>query len=118
MRPAFIVPSLDAAATVAVVVRDLRRAAGDLIPIFVIDDGSRDATAREAAEAGAIVVGHPRNCGKGAAIRTGLRAACDAGCDVAVTVDADEQHPAEEAMRLLEPADPAALVLGVRDLVA
>jgi hypothetical protein len=118
MRPAFIVPSLDAATTVASVVRDLRRAAGDDIPIVVVDDGSRDATAREAAEAGAIVVAHSRNCGKGAAIRTGLRAARNAGCDVAVTVDADEQHPAEEAIRLLEPADPSALILGVRALGA
>ncbi len=83
MRPAFVVPALDAAATVADVVSGLRREAGHDVPIFVVNDGSRDATHREAASAGATVLDHPVNRGKGAAIRTGLPAARHAGCDVA-----------------------------------
>jgi isopenicillin-N N-acyltransferase-like protein len=117
MRSAFVVPAFDAAATVASVVSGLRREAGPDVPIFVVNDGSRDATAREAESAGAIVVSHSVNRGKGAAIRTGLLAAKDAGCDVAVTVDADDQHPPAEAKRLLDAAVPAdAIVLGTRDL--
>ena len=40
--------------------------------VLVIDDGSRDATAERATAAGARVVTHPTNRGKGAALRTGL----------------------------------------------
>jgi len=117
MRAAFVVPAYDAAATVADVVSGLRRETKDEVPVFVVNDGSHDATHREAAAAGATVLDHAENRGKGAAIRTGLCAARDAGCDVAVTVDADGQHPAAEARSLLEFAAPAeALVLGVRDM--
>jgi isopenicillin-N N-acyltransferase like protein len=118
MHPAVLIPALDAAETVGGVVRGVRAEFGDAIPIFVIDDGSRDATARAAEGAGATVLRHPRNLGKGAAIRTGLRAAGAAGCDVALTVDADGQHPPKEAARLVDGcADVGALVLGTRDLV-
>jgi hypothetical protein len=117
MRPAVIIPALDAADTVGAVVSGLRGELGAEIPIFVVDDGSRDGTARAAEAAGARVLSHSKNFGKGAAIRTGLRAAREAGCDVAITVDADGQHPAKEAARLLFECDDAgALVLGRRDL--
>jgi hypothetical protein len=117
MRPAALIPAFNAAETVGVVVKGLREAIGDAIPIFVVDDGSTDATAEVAEKAGARVVKHPINRGKGAAIRTGLRAALAEGCDVAITVDADGQHPPEHAARLLDPTyDASALVLGTRDL--
>ena len=45
--------------------------------VIVVDDGSSDATARLAAEAGALVISHPRNRGKAAAMATGARAAAD-----------------------------------------
>jgi isopenicillin-N N-acyltransferase-like protein len=119
MRPSILVPALNAADTVGTVVRDLRRAFGDDVPVFVVDDGSSDPTEQVATYAGAVVVRHQENRGKGAAIRTGLVAARDAGCNVAITVDADGQHPADEARLLLDRVpDPAALVLGVRDLAS
>jgi len=115
MRPAVVIPALDAAPTVTAVVCSLREELGDGVLILVIDDGSSDGTSKLAEAAGAKVVRHPKNLGKGAAIRTGLRAAREAGCDVAVTVDADGQHPAKEAARLVEEcADAGALVLGTR----
>jgi glycosyltransferase involved in cell wall biosynthesis len=86
--------------------------------VLVVDDGSSDGTAREASAAGAVVVRHDRNRGKGVALRTGLEAARARGFDVAVSVDGDGQHPPEEAWRLHRScADPRALVVGVRDLV-
>jgi isopenicillin-N N-acyltransferase like protein len=119
MHPAILVPAFDAVDTIAGVVSGLRREIGDGVPIFVIDDGSSDGTADAARQGGAIVVRHPRNRGKGAAIRTGLAAARDAGCNVAVTVDADGQHPPDQAARLLEVcADETAIVLGTRDLAS
>jgi glycosyltransferase involved in cell wall biosynthesis len=63
------------------------------------------------------VVAHGRNRGKGAALVTGLATARARGFDVALTVDADGQHPAASARAVLHGAsDRRALVLGVRDL--
>ncbi len=116
MHPAVLVPAFNAADTIERVVRALRNQLG-AVPIFVVDDGSTDATSERAAREGAKVIRHPKNLGKGAAIRSGLRAARDIGCDVAITVDADGQHPAEQAARLLDACpNAAALVLGTRDL--
>jgi glycosyltransferase involved in cell wall biosynthesis len=85
--------------------------------VIVVDDGSTDATSEQARRAGADVVRHSRNLGKGAALRSGLRRAAELGADVAVTLDADGQHPPEEALRLLaDPAPRETLLLGVRDL--
>jgi hypothetical protein len=117
MRPAALIPAFNAADTVGRVVTGLRQAIDESIPIIVVDDGSTDSTGEVAEKAGARVVRHPANRGKGAAIRTGLRAALAEGCDVAITVDADGQHPPEYAARLLDPSyDASALVLGTRDL--
>jgi len=111
-----IVPAFDAASTLAAVVGALRAGLG--VPVIVVDDGSSDATQEVASDCGAVVVRHPRNRGKGAALRTGLTEAARRGMSVAVAVDADGQHPAESALAVLRgSADPRALVLGVRDLV-
>ena len=113
-----IVPAFDAAASVGDVVRSLVRLWPEPHAVIVVDDGSSDATASVAERAGARVVRHATNMGKGAALRTGFRVAHEAGFDVAVTVDADGQHPPAEALRLLgHDAPPGALVLGIRDLV-
>ena len=117
MRPAILVPAFDAADTVAGVVMGLRRELGDGVPIFVVDDGSTDGTSEAARCAGAVVIRHSKNRGKGAALRTGFAAARDAGCNVAITVDADGQHPPDQAARLLDASlDETAIVLGTRDL--
>jgi glycosyltransferase involved in cell wall biosynthesis len=118
MRVCAIIPAYDAERTVGEVVQALLQIWPERGGVFVIDDGSLDATAAKAREAGAKVAVHPRNRGKGAALRTGMELARSAGFDVAITVDADGQHPAEEAVRLLTASrDPDALVLGIRDLV-
>jgi glycosyltransferase involved in cell wall biosynthesis len=87
-------------------------------PVVVVDDGSSDGTSQEATKAGAALVRHPENAGKGAALRSGFREAIRLGAVAAVTVDADGQHLADEALRLALSAEPReSLVLGVRDLV-
>ncbi|HEY4119158.1 MAG TPA: glycosyltransferase family 2 protein [Byssovorax sp.] len=119
MRACALIPAFDAEATVARVVTAAVPLFADSGAVLVVDDGSRDATAAEARRAGAHVLVHERNRGKGAALRTGLREALARGFDVAVSIDADGQHPPVEGARLLAvDADPSALVLGVRDLVA
>jgi glycosyltransferase involved in cell wall biosynthesis len=111
-----IVPAFEASSTVGRVVDDVAAALG--VPLIVIDDGSTDATSDVARSHGAFVVRHERNRGKGAALRTGLREAERQGFRVAVTVDADGQHPSQSARAVLDANDdPGTLVLGVRDLV-
>jgi len=110
-----IVPAYEAARTVGAVVDGLRASLG--VPVFVVDDGSGDRTSEVAASRGAVVLRHERNRGKGQAIRTGLVRAQKEGMTVAVTVDADGQHPPESALAVLSATDDArAVVLGVRDL--
>ena len=58
----------------------------------MIDDGSRDDTARSAAELGANVVSLPVNLGYGGAVQTGFRYAVRHGYDLGVVIDADGQH--------------------------
>ena len=117
MRAAAIVPAFDVAPRVGEVVAGLRRIWPEPDAVFVIDDGSRDDTAAEATRAGAEVVSHPVNRGKGCALVTGLELARERGFDVAVTVDGDGQHPPEEALAMHERCrDPDAFVLGVRDM--
>lgn len=68
--------------------------------VIVVDDGSADRTAHVAEMAGARVIRHHRNLGKGAALKTGFEAA---DADVIVTLDADAQHNPAEIPKLVEP---------------
>ncbi len=112
-----VVPAFEAAATLGDVLADLARHVPEVDGTVVVDDGSRDATGAVATKAGAHVVSHGRNRGKGAALVTGLATARSLGFRMALTVDADGQHPAASAREVLfASSDPAALVLGVRDL--
>lgn len=66
--------------------------------VLVIDDGSKDETARYAEEAGATVIRHTYNIGNGAAVKTGIRAAKN---EIVLMLDADGQHPPEAIPELL-----------------
>ena len=116
MQVLAVVPAYQAERTVGTVVRGLRAKLGRE-PVIVVDDGSTDGTARAAEQAGAVVVRHAENRGKGAALVSGLLRARELGADAVVTVDADGQHPSEEAARVAVDSSPReALVLGVREL--
>jgi glycosyltransferase involved in cell wall biosynthesis len=119
MRVIPIVPAYRACASVTDVVRALSRVWPDPdARVIVVDDGSDDGTGAAAEAAGAIVVKHSQNLGKGRALVSGLERAAALGAVMAVTVDADGQHSAEDAVALATLDAPAeALVLGVRDLV-
>ncbi len=71
--------------------------------VLVVDDGSRDATARVAREAGAMVVSHPINYGLAETFRTEIQACLKIGADVILHTDADGQYLASDMPRLLEP---------------
>lgn len=71
--------------------------------VIVVDDGSSDRTAAIARRAGAHVIVHEANKGKGAALKTGFKAAADLGADVIVTMDSDGQHNPAEIPRIAAP---------------
>ncbi|KKH47199.1 glycosyltransferase family 2 protein [Methanosarcina sp. 1.H.A.2.2] len=71
--------------------------------VIVVDDGSSDRTAAIARNAGAHVVVHEVNKGKGAALKTGFTAAAALGADVIVTMDSDGQHNPAEIPLLVAP---------------
>jgi glycosyltransferase involved in cell wall biosynthesis len=86
--------------------------------VIVIDDGSTDATAEIAAEAGALVYHHDHNRGYGAAIRSSIAQGKQHGADVLVIIDGDGQHDPRDIPRLIEPIidGSADVVIGSRFL--
>jgi glycosyltransferase involved in cell wall biosynthesis len=91
MRTLVIVPSKNVDAAIADLVAKLF--ALDLgLDVLVVNDGSTDSTSRVAREAGAIVLDHPENLGKGAALRTGFEYAVDRDYEAVITMDGDGQH--------------------------
>lgn len=86
---AAVVPCFNEERTVPGLVTGLREW---LREIIVVDDGSTDATRAQAERAGALVLRHGRNQGKGAALRTGLTEAQQRGFAWAMLLDGDGQH--------------------------
>jgi len=86
--------------------------------VLVVDDGSTDATAQIATAAGATVIRHESNLGKGAALSTGFAAALKLSPAAVVVLDADGQHQAEEIPLVAAPvlAGEADMVVGSRFL--
>ncbi len=73
--------------------------------IVCVDDGSRDASAAAAAEAGAVVVRHPVNLGQGAALQTGFEYALSVPTmRWVVTFDADGQHQIADVVEMVDRA--------------
>jgi glycosyltransferase involved in cell wall biosynthesis len=97
-----LVPALDEETALPALLAELARVAPEH-PVVVVDDGSRDGTARVAAAGGARVLRHPFNLGYGAALQTGYKYALARGVDWLVQMDADGQHPAGEIAALAEP---------------
>ncbi len=88
--------------------------------VIVVDDGSTDGTAEQAANTGAEVVQHPHSLGKGAALKRGWRRARARGFGWALTMDGDGQHAADDIPVFLEQAGhtQAPLIVGNRMLQA
>jgi len=111
MTACAVVPAYRAAPWVAQVVEGVRTAG---LPCYVVDDGCPDGSGTVADAAGAVVLRHPQNRGKGAALRTGVRRARADGHDCVVALDADGQHDPASIPVLLQAATEAELVIGCR----
>jgi glycosyltransferase involved in cell wall biosynthesis len=88
--------------TIAAVVAGVRPCVSDVV---VVDDGSTDRTAERATAAGAVVIRHARNRGKGSALRTGLARVLAGPASHVLFLDGDLQHDPKDAPRLLEAAE-------------
>ena len=111
-RVAALIPAYREARHIAAVVRATLPHADE---VWVVDDGSPDDTAAVAEAAGARLVRHPANLGKGAASKTGLAALRERGARFIVLLDGDGQHAAEEIPRFVAAAEAGAeLVVGNR----
>ncbi len=88
--------------------------------VIVVDDGSTDATAEVATEAGALVYQHGKNRGYGSAVRSALAKGRELGADVLVILDGDSQHDPKDIPGLVKPLldGEADIVLGSRFLGA
>jgi glycosyltransferase involved in cell wall biosynthesis len=110
-----IVPAFNEGEGIGNVIRQIRTVVNKLDKnheIIVIDDGSRDNTAENAARAGAIVIQHPYNIGNGASIKTGIR---NARGSILVTIDGDGQHDPEDIAKLVGRIGPYDMVVGSRN---
>jgi glycosyltransferase involved in cell wall biosynthesis len=119
---AAVIPAFDEEARIAETVEAAGKVPGvDLV--LVVDDGSRDATARIARAAGAVVVRHSRNRGKGAAMETGAAAVAAiearegrAEPRLLLFLDGDLEGTAAEAAPLAEPVRSGALGMSIATL--
>jgi len=96
-----LIPAYNAEKTIGNVVRKTLRKVGRCI---VINDGSDDGTGNAAVDAGAELIIHVSNCGKGAAIRTGLNCLRKISYKYVVLLDADGQHEPGEIARMVQVA--------------
>ena len=101
MHISIVLPAKNESAAIGATIAGIRKIYPDVavVEVLVIDDGSTDATAIVAQQAGATVISHPYSKGNGAAIKTGARAASG---DVIVFMDADGQHDPADIPRLLK----------------
>lgn len=114
-RISVIVPAFNEGEGIGDIVKQIRVAVNKLDKnheIVVIDDGSKDQTAKNASVAGAIVIQHPYNIGNGAAVKTGIR---HARGSILVTIDGDGQHNPEDIIKLVNRIGPYDMVVGSRN---
>ena len=112
-RIAVVIPAYREGERIARVVKAIK----SFVPtVVVVDDCSPDNTSDEAHAAGAIVVRHEVNKGKGAALKTAFRKLAELGYDYGITMDGDGQHDPDHLPLFIKEIKEsnAAMVIGNR----
>lgn len=110
-----IIPAFNEADGIGDVIKKIKTVTQKIdkhVEIIVIDDGSKDETAKNAGKAGARVIQHPYNIGNGAAVKTGIR---HAHGKIIVTMDGDGQHNPQDIPRLVNEIGKYDMVVGSRN---
>src|SRR5258705_1024411 len=118
LKVVVVMPAYNAAKTLHMTYSALPRDVVDLV--ILVDDGSKDETARIARELGLELFVHDRNYGYGANQKTCYREALKAGADIVVMVHPDYQYDPTLLPQIIRPIqeDKADVVLGSRLLGA
>lgn len=108
-----VIPAYNEAKTIGPIVSELDRRG---FRVVVVDDGSSDNTVVAANKAGAELIVHAKNAGKGRCIREGLEYAFENNCEAVITMDGDGQHSIGDVGKFIEEyrASGADLILGNR----
>ena len=106
-----VIPAHNEESTIGTIIKEVSAYSKNII---VVDDGSYDNTYQEALNAGAIVLPHKINLGKGAALRTGCDYATIHGATKIVAMDADGQHEPKEINSFLSALDKHDIVFSYR----
>jgi glycosyltransferase involved in cell wall biosynthesis len=85
------------------------------VDVCIVDDGSAERNSSPSLSRQAVILRHPDNLGKGAALRTGFGYALEKGYDGVITLDSDGQHDPEEIPLFLDAAGTHHFVIGKRD---
>jgi glycosyltransferase involved in cell wall biosynthesis len=109
-----VIPAYNEERAITTVVADLKAAMAQadwIYEIIVVDDASKDATAKSAEATGVKVISHPTNVGYGGALHTGIGAAAYSWI---APIDSDCSYPAVELLKLLPYANSHDMVIGAR----
>lgn len=99
-----MIPAYNEEMTIGSLIKNIPRDAVERVQVLVIDDGSRDATAEVARQAGADrIFTHKTNLGLGVTFNDGIQEALAMGADIIVNIDADGQFDPKDIPRLLAP---------------
>src|SRR3712207_7109290 len=97
-----VIPMHNEATVISSVIAGLRP---HFATVVCVDDGSSDGSEHVARAAGATVLRHATNLGQGASLQTGITYAVrHTRAALVVTFDADGQHDASDAVRMVERA--------------
>jgi glycosyltransferase involved in cell wall biosynthesis len=108
-----IIPAYNEGPRIEKVIKEVKKYTQN---ILVVDDGSKDKTSLIAKKAGAVVLRHRLNLGKGAAMKTGVEATLALGAEAIIFLDADGQHNPKHLPQFLEKINQGFdIVFGSRD---
>ncbi len=108
-----LIPAYNESSQIGPLVKSLRSQGHTPV---IVDDGSQDDTAKKARAAGANVITHNKNMGKGASLKTGIEYALQKGYDAVLIMDGDAQHSSGDIHKFIDLADKRknALIIGNR----